>query len=124
MLGVGFGLFASTSTSTAWAGHRACTGLPVDVEGLLRVEGLGAPVGEEVDTRERHELIQGSIPVIISAAHVLQPAPLLHHGDHGVPGQLGPQHLIVSLRVQRMLVSPDGPAQCVGVVYLDCCSIL
>ena len=54
---VGFGLFASTSTSTTSASHGACAGLPVGVEGLLSVEGHGAPVVEEVDASERDELV-------------------------------------------------------------------
>ena len=115
----GSGLFGATSTSTTGASHGANTGLPVVVEGRLGVKSLGTPVGEEVDAGERDELVHS-----LSGVHFLQPGPLPYHGDHAIPGELGPQHLVVSLRVNSVFVGPDGPAQCMDVVHLDCRRIL
>ena len=115
---------ASTSTRLIGAGHRSGTLHPVLLPGLLTLKALGVPVDKEVDTGPRQELVQLHVPVVASGAHVLDPDPLLHHGQHGLPVQLRPDHLIVSLGVDGVKVSPDRPGQGLLLVNLHSGSIL
>ena len=107
---------AFTFTRLTGAGHRSGTLHPVLLPGLLTLKALG---DKEIDTGPRQEPVQIHVPVLASAVHVLYPDPLLHHRQRGLPVQLGPDHLVVSLGVDGVKVSPDGPTQGMLVVNLD-----
>ena len=121
---MGSGISASASTRLTGASNWAGTLQPVLSPGQLRLGGLGDLVHEVVDARPLQELVQLLVPGITRATHILDLDPLLHHPQHGVPVQLGPDHLVGRLRVDGVQVIPDGPAESVLKVDLNCCSEL